>query len=173
MSTRSADQARRSEVASLIPALRALAHAFCLRPEQADDLVQVTLDRALARIDHLEGDIKLRSWLFAIMRNAFQSQHERRAPDEVAMPPRVGQHAVSEAQHSGALMADEVMHALNRLPQHHREILVLIVMLGERYEDAAVICDCRIGTVKSRLNRARRQLTIELGEAADEAGRSD
>lgn len=88
------------------------------------------------------------------------------------MPPRLGQQAVSEAQHSGAVVTDEVMHALSRLPQHHREILVLIVMLGERYEDAAVICDCRIGTVKSRLNRARRQLTIELGEAADEAGRS-
>ena len=171
--TRSADQARGSEIVSLIPALRAFARTFCSRSEDADDLVQETLIKALDNIDHFEAGTRLKSWMFTIMRNTFYTRHERAARERVGLPEDLAKQLAIDADQDWSVQAEEVRRALNRLPQHHQEILILIVMLGERYEDAAAICDCKIGTVKSRLNRARRQLRIELGDMADEAGARD
>lgn len=173
MSTRSADPARRSEVVGLIPALRAFARTFCPRPEDADDLVQETIIRALDNLDRFEAGTRLQSWMFTIMRNAFYTRHKRAARERVGLPEDLAEQLAMEADQDWTVPADEVRRALDRLPQHHREILILIVMLKERYEDAAAICDCKIGTVKSRLNRARRQLRMELGDMANEAGTRD
>ena len=162
MSTRSADQATRSEVVLLIPALRAFARTFCPRPEDADDLVQETLIKALANIDSFEPGTRLKSWMFTIMCNTFCTRFKRLSRGDVGLMEDMAERLMTQP--------NEVRRALSRLPHHHREILILIVMLGERYEDAAAICGCKIGTVKSRLNRARRQLRQELGEALDEAG---
>lgn len=170
MSTRSADRATRSEVVLLIPALRAFARTFCPRPEDADDLVQETLIKALGNIDRFEPGTRLKSWMFTIMRNTFCTHFKKHGRETVGLPEDIAERLTSEPSQDWVVQADEVRRALNRLPHHQSEMLILIVMLGERYEDAAAICGCKIGTVKSRLNRARRQLRIELGETLDESG---
>ncbi|CAH0338450.1 sigma-70 family RNA polymerase sigma factor [Rhizobium sp. CECT 9324] len=166
MSIRRAELAAQSDVVDLIPALRAFARTFCQKPEEADDLVQETLMRALANLDKFEPGTRLKSWLFTIMRNTFCTRIKKSSRESVGLPEALTATLVTEASQDWVVQADEVRRALERLPAHHREILVLIVMLGERYEDAAVICGCAVGTIKSRLNRAREQLKRELGETA-------
>jgi RNA polymerase sigma factor (sigma-70 family) len=166
LSIRRAELAAQSDVVDLIPALRAFARTFCQKPEEADDLVQETLMRALANLDKFEPGTRLKSWLFTIMRNTFCTRIKKSSRESVGLPEALTATLVTEASQDWVVQADEVRRALERLPAHHREILVLIVMLGERYEDAAVICGCAVGTIKSRLNRAREQLKRELGETA-------
>lgn len=169
LTTRRAELAAQSEVVELIPALRAFARTFCHKPEEADDLVQETLTKALANLDKFEPGTRLKSWLFTIMRNTFCTRFKKSSRETVGLPEGVASRLTSEASQEWTVQADEVRRALNRLPEHHREMLVLIVMLGERYEDAAEICGCAVGTVKSRLSRARQQLRRELGETGTDS----
>ncbi|MGW9229573.1 sigma-70 family RNA polymerase sigma factor [Pseudorhizobium sp. NPDC055634] len=154
----------RADIVKLIPALRAFARTFCRNPTDADDLVQETLMKALANLDKFEPGTKLKSWLFTIMRNTFYTRSKvlgREAPgtDE----PVSGDTPMPATQEVSA-RAREVQRALQKLPPHYREVLTLVAILGESYEATAEICDCAVGTVKSRLNRARHQILLELGE---------
>jgi RNA polymerase sigma-70 factor (ECF subfamily) len=169
LTTRKAELAAQSEVVELIPALRAFARTFCQRPEEADDLVQETLTKALANLDKYEPGTRLKSWLFTIMRNTFCTRFKKSTRETVGLPEAVTAKLTTEPSQEWTVQAEEVRQALNRLPEHHREMLVLIVMLGERYEDAAEICGCAVGTVKSRLSRARQQLRRELGETGTDS----
>nr|WP_234890787.1 sigma-70 family RNA polymerase sigma factor [Agrobacterium vitis] len=153
------------EVVSLIPALRAFARTFHTRTEDADDLVQETLMRALANLDKFQSGTRLKSWLFTIMRNTFCTRANKGKREIVGLEPAISATLVSEPRQDLRARLSEVERAMSRLPSHQREILTLIVLLGESYEDAAQICGCAVGTVKSRLNRARQQLYRELGEA--------
>lgn len=169
MTIHGAERAAPSEVVDLIPALRAFARTFCPKPEEADDLVQETLMKALANLDRFEPGTKLKSWLFTIMRNTFCTRFKKSSRETVGLPESVSARLTTEPSQEWSVQAGEVRRALNRLPAHHREMLVLIVMLGERYEDAAAICGCAVGTVKSRLSRARQQLRRELGETGTDS----
>ncbi|HEX2148498.1 MAG TPA: sigma-70 family RNA polymerase sigma factor [Pseudorhizobium sp.] len=154
----------RADIVRLIPALRAFARTFCRNPTDADDLVQETLMKALANLDKFEPGTKLKSWLFTIMRNTFYTRSKvlgREAPG--AEEPVSGDTPTPATQEISA-RAKEVQRALQKLPPHYREVLTLVAILGESYEAAAEICDCAVGTVKSRLNRARHQILQELGE---------
>ncbi len=156
----------RADIVRLIPALRAFARTFCRDPADADDLVQETLMKALANLDKFEPGTKLKSWLFTIMRNTFYTRTKvlgREAPG--ADQPVSGDTPIAATQEISA-RAKEVERALQKLPPHYREVLTLVAILGESYEATAEICDCAIGTVKSRLNRARHQILQELGEEA-------
>ncbi|HLP67409.1 MAG TPA: sigma-70 family RNA polymerase sigma factor [Rhizobium sp.] len=155
------------ELVDLIPALRAFARSLCRKPDEADDLVQETLTKALANLDKFERGTRLKSWLFTIMRNTFLTRRRTADREPVGIEDCVSQMPQIAADQEGSLRLSDVKRALSRLPQHHREIIVLVVMLGERYEDAAVICGCAVGTVKSRLFRARQRLQMELGESAE------
>jgi RNA polymerase sigma factor (sigma-70 family) len=153
------------EVVELIPALRAFARTFCRSSADADDLVQETLAKAIANLHRFEPGTKLKSWLFTIMRNTFltavaRSRRETTGVEveEVASSP--------EAPQEWSAQVREVRAAMGRLPQSQREVLVLVGMLGMSYDEAARICDCAVGTVKSRLSRARSALLVELGEGA-------
>jgi len=151
------------EVVALIPALRAFARTFCRSPADADDLVQETLAKAIANLHRFEPGTKLKSWLFTIMRNTFLSgiAKSRRETTGVEIE-EAG--SGREAPQEWSAQVREVRAAISRLPQAQREVLVLVGMLGVSYEEAARICDCAIGTVKSRLSRARAALVSELGE---------
>ncbi|MFB9910056.1 sigma-70 family RNA polymerase sigma factor [Rhizobium paknamense] len=155
-------------VVELIPALRAFARTFCRRQEDADDLVQETLAKALANLDKFEPGTRLKSWLFTIMRNTFCTRAKKSSRETVGIDDVLSDSLTTQANQEWSVQSDEVRRALNRLPLHHREVVILVVMLGERYEDAAAICGCPIGTVKSRLNRARQQLRQELGVADED-----
>ena len=143
------------EIEACVPALRRYARALTRNADQADDLVQETLTKALANLDKFEPGTRLKSWLFTIMRNTYCTRFKKSSRETVGLPEAVTAKLTTEASQEWSVQAEEVRRALNRLPEHHREMLVLIVMLGERYEDAAEICGCAVGTVKSRISRAR------------------
>lgn len=150
-------------VVELIPALRAFARTFCREQSDADDLVQETLTKAIAKIDQFEHGTRLKSWLFTIMRNTFYNRAvvlNREAPgaaDCVASLP------VSQPTQEWSVRGRELRKAIDRLPDKQREILVLVTIKGASYLEAAEMCHCDIGTVKSRLFRSRARLLRELG----------
>lgn len=154
------------EIVELIPAMRAFARTFYRDQSDADDLVQETLVKGLAKIDLFEPGTSMKSWLFTIMRNTFYTKikkENREAPgkaDCVSSRP-----AVNPTQDWSA-RGIEIYNALQRLPEQQREVLVLVGVFGISYEEAAAICNCAMGTVKSRLNRARLRLLEELGESS-------
>lgn len=150
------------DVLESIPALRGYARALTRNSHDADDLVQDTLTKAIANIDRFEPGTRLRAWLFTIMRNTFFNQvHKRRREITGAADCVSGEVAVEAAQES-IVYCNQVMAVVQQLPVQFREMLILVVMLGERYEDAAVICNCAVGTVKSRVNRAKQMVSEML-----------
>ena len=123
--------------------------------------MQDTLTKALANIDRFEPGTRLRAWMFTIMRNTFFNQVRRRRRETTGDTDCVSGEVAIEPTQEGLIYYNEVMAVVQRLPVQFREMLILVVMLGERYEDAAVICDCAVGTVKSRVNRAK-QMVAEM-----------
>lgn len=154
----------RGLVVSLIPALRAFARTFYRDVDSADDLVQETLTKAIANIEKYETGTHMKSWLFTIMRNAFYSRYKKERREQTGLLEDAADRLHTEAAQEWALQRGEIKAAIERLPPHQREVLVLIGVLGVSYEETARICNCAIGTVKSRLNRAREALLIDIGE---------
>lgn len=146
----------------LIPSLRRYAYALVRDPEAADDLVQDTLERALSRwhLRHAEGD--LRAWLFAILRNLHVSawRQKQRRGVQVALDER-DEPAAAAAQDS-SLEAQDVLAALDRLPEEQKSLLLLIGVEDFSYDEAARLLGVPIGTVMSRLSRARQKLRAAL-----------
>lgn len=154
------------QVLDLIPALRAYALSLTKNRPNAEDLVQETLLKAFSNIDKFQPGTMLRAWLFTIMRNTFFTSVKISAREVTGAADCVSLHAVVPANQEWALRGREVIDAINHLPPHHRDMLILVVLLGESYEDAAARCNCAIGTVKSRVNRGRRMVVQYLGEDA-------
>lgn len=154
------------DVLALIPSLRAYGRALCRNAVDADDLVQETLLKALANIEKFTPGTRLRPWLFTIMRNSFYTNTRLRAREGTGAEDCVSGSKVTPATQEWSLRGREVMDAINRLSPHYREMIILVVMLGESYEDAARLCGCAIGTVKSRVNRARQLVIEDLGADA-------
>ena len=151
----------------LIPSLRRYAYALVRDPEAADDLVQDTLERALSRwhLRHAEGD--LRAWLFAILRNLHVSawRQKQRRGVQVALDER-DEPAAAAAQDS-SLEAQDVLAALDRLPEEQKSLLLLIGVEDFSYDEAARLLGVPIGTVMSRLARGRERLRQAMaGETA-------
>lgn len=158
----------REKVVELIPALRAFARTLCSRSDEADDLVQETLTKAIANLNQFQPGTKLKSWLFTIMRNTFNTNYRKASREKVGLPSELFEKLAVQPSQEWSVRAEEVRSALLRLPRTQREILLIVVLAGESYEDAAEICNCAVGTVKSRLFRARRRLLVELGEDTEE-----
>ncbi|RRH73206.1 sigma-70 family RNA polymerase sigma factor [Falsigemmobacter faecalis] len=153
------------EVLAHIPALRIYARSLCRDATMADDLVQDALVRAIGAIAQFRPGSNLKAWLFTILRNCFYSAYALRrrelpgATDCVASLPV----AVPDGQ-IWSITRQETGRALARMPSHYSEALILVTVLGSSYIDAARILNCDIGTVKSRINRARAKLREELGD---------
>lgn len=154
----------RNEVVELIPALRAFARTFHRNPVDVDDLVQETLTKALANLDKFQPGTRLKSWLFTIMRNTFYTRIKISNRESPGLEDCVTSSASIEPTQDWTLRGQELVNALSRLPPSYREALILTTVLGESYLSTAEICNCAIGTVKSRVNRARQLLAAELGE---------
>jgi RNA polymerase sigma-70 factor (ECF subfamily) len=143
----------------LIPALRRFAWALVRDHDAADDLVQDTLERALQRWGQRRSDGDLRAWLFTILRNTYFSDCRRRRRE---VEDRDGAKAADLSVHPeqlGHLDMADFRKALDALPPDQREALVLVGAAGFSYEEAAAISGCAVGTIKSRVNRARSKLT--------------
>src|SRR4051794_17789221 len=152
----------RDDILASVPSLRAFAISLSGNGDRADDLVQETLLRALANIDSFQPGSNLAAWLFTILRNLFRSDYRKRRREvEDADGSYAKTHKTQPAQ-SAHLEFEEFRAALDKLPQDQREALILVGASGFSYEDAAAICGCAVGTIKSRVNRARSKLSALL-----------
>jgi RNA polymerase sigma-70 factor, ECF subfamily len=146
-----------------IPALRRYARYLTRDADRADDLVQDSLERAIAKRRLWHQPENLRAWLFALQRNVYLNQLRRlaRRPAEVPMDQVFGESGQGEAQ-TDRLMAREVLMALETLEPEQREVLVLVVVEGLLYKEVATVLGLPAGTVMSRLSRGRAQLRKTL-----------
>lgn len=159
------DDFRQSLLATL-PHLRAFARGLCGRPDMADDLVQETAIKAWAAQDRFTPGTNMRAWTFAILRNHFLSEL-RRSRRQVDYDPDLAERLlVTGPDQEGPLHLSDMQAALQRLSPERREAVLLIGAGGFSYEEAALICDCAIGTMKSRVARARAELARMLDPAA-------
>ena len=153
--------------------LRAFAVSLCGDKERADDLVQETLFKAWNHLDSFKEGTNLKAWLFTILRNTyFSERRKRRREVEDADGTYAGRLATHPEQH-GHMDMQDFRAVLVRLPYDQREALILVGAAGFSYEEAAEICGCAVGTIKSRVNRARNRLADMLGLSEFEAGEAN
>lgn len=153
-----ADKDFKTGLLSAVPSLRAFAVSLSQNSDRADDLVQETLVKAWDKQASFQPGTNLKAWLFTILRNEFYSQMRKRGREvqdsDGAMTARL---AVHPSQH-GSMDLEDFRNALERLPEDQREAIILIGASGFSYEEAAEICECAVGTIKSRVSRARTRL---------------
>jgi RNA polymerase sigma-70 factor (ECF subfamily) len=158
----------REGLLAAIPSLRAFAISLCGNVDRADDLVQEALTRAITRIDLFDPDTNLEAWLFTILRNHFYSEHRKRARE---IPDTEGSYAATLTalpdQEDKAAHRD-LLAALQKLPRDQCEALLLVGAQGWSYEEAAQISCVAVGTIKSRVHRARGNLAQLLGVSGTE-----
>jgi RNA polymerase sigma-70 factor (ECF subfamily) len=148
----------RDSVVSLIPALRAFAWSLSHNSSDADDLVQDTLIKAWTNRDKFQLGTNLRAWLFTILRNTYYTNAVRRRRE---VRDETGKYAATLSApptQDWSVAMRALQAGLAELPDEHREALVLVGAAGLTYEEAAEICGCALGTIKSRVNRARARL---------------
>jgi RNA polymerase sigma factor (sigma-70 family) len=148
----------RDDVVALIPALRAFAWSLSHNASDADDLVQETLIKAWSHRERFEPDTNLRAWLFTILRNTYYTVVVRRRREVRDETGRYAANLTAPASQDWSVAVHAMRAALMQLPHEHREALILIGGAGLTYEEAAEICGCALGTIKSRVNRARARL---------------
>ena len=158
----------RDQLVAAIPGLRAFGMSLSGRSDLADDLVQETLMKAWHHQLSFETGTNIRAWLYTILRNEFYSQmRKRRREIEDADGEYSNKVQVAGGQESYLDMAD-LRFALAKLPDDQREAIILVGASGFSYQEVAKICGVAIGTVKSRVSRAREKLAALLGvEVAD------
>lgn len=146
-----------------IPNLRAFAASLSGSVQLADDLVQDTMLKAWGNAGSFTEGTNIRAWLFTILRNTYYSLYRRRGREvqdvDGAYSARV---AVSGGQ-EGAIDLADFRIALAKLPEEQREVLIMVGATGMSYEETAEICGVAVGTIKSRVNRARTRLAELLG----------
>lgn len=158
----------RAEIAALLPRLRRFARALTGQTADADDIVQIAVERALVRLDQFQEGTRLEAWLFGIVRNAWIDEaraRTRRA--KVFAAPELGENVGDDAAPAmhARLDADDVWAAMRRLPEEQREAVALVCVEGLAYREAAEALAVPIGTLTSRLARGREALQRMLGDA--------
>ncbi|STR23406.1 RNA polymerase sigma factor sigM [Janthinobacterium lividum] len=153
-----------TEIAALLPRLRRFGRAVTRNHEDADDLVQVAIERALKHIGQWEVGSRLDSWLFRIMKNAWI--------DEVRV--RVRRDRLFSNEEEGQFVGDDaserqvhrlaVQQAISRLNEDQRMVVALVLIDGMPYKEAAQVLDIPVGTLTSRLARAREALQAQLSD---------
>jgi RNA polymerase sigma-70 factor, ECF subfamily len=146
-----------------LPSLRAFAMSLTGRPDRADDLVQETVMKAWAKQSSFQMGTNMNAWLFTILRNLFYSQMRKRGREVQDTDGYFTASLGVAPSQDGIMDLADFRRALNLLPPDQREAILLIGASGFSYEEAANICGCAVGTVKSRVNRARNRLQDLLG----------
>ena len=158
------DEQVRKAVLGAVPGLRAFAISLCGNVDRADDLVQETLLRAIANIDSFQPGTNMSAWLFTILRNHFRSEYRKRRREVEDSDGHYAETLKSHPSQIGQIEFREFREALAQLPADQREALVLVGASGFSYEETAHICGCAVGTIKSRVSRARKAV-IEILES--------
>jgi RNA polymerase sigma-70 factor (ECF subfamily) len=147
------------QIEEQLPRLRRYARALTGNSLRADDLIQDTLERAWSKLHLWRPGSDLRAWLFSIMHNLFVNAVRKAHCDTVPLEDEALEVSVGGNEEQGLLMRD-LEAALRRIPEEQREVLLLVAIEEVRYEEVARILDIPIGTVMSRLSRARDRLRI-------------
>lgn len=159
----------RTELINLIPFLRAFARTLCGDRDEADDLCQEALVKAWQSSASFERGTNLKAWLFMILRNHFYSVR-RRGWRQRPWDESVAQHTpVTQGSQNANLNLQDLSRAMRSLPDEQREALILVGAGGFSCEEASRICGCAVGTIKSRVARARKALISQL-EGPDQLG---
>jgi len=146
----------KEEVAALVPHLRAFARSLTSGDVHfADDIVQDTIVNALQAQHQFTPGTNLKAWLFTILRNRFRSLIARKHVTSEVADDDLERHYWVAAEQDSRIEVAAFKRAFKTLSATHREVLVLVAIHGLPYEEIARICACEVGTVKSRVNRAR------------------
>ncbi|KAF2991919.1 sigma-70 family RNA polymerase sigma factor [Methylocystis sp. MJC1] len=148
----------KNDLIAAIPSLRAFAISISGSSDRADDLVQETLVKAWGSLDSFAEGTNLTAWLFTILRNIYYSEHRRRRREAPDPDGEMAARLVSPESQNAHMDFLDFREALQKLPLDQREALILVAAQGMSYEEAAEICGCAPGTMKSRVNRARNRL---------------
>ena len=158
----------KADLIALIPQMRAFARTLCGDPAAADDLAQDAMMKAWDARASFQMGTNMKAWTFMILRNQFYSE-KRRSWRQSQLDQEAAERTLVAVDDPEAPVAlDELRQGLAMLPPEQREALILVGAGGFAYEEAAEICDCAVGTVKSRVSRARRALHAILEEGAYE-----
>lgn len=155
-----------------LPVLRAFARSLCGNRVQADDLVQETAVKALANQDRFTPGTNFNAWLITILRNHFYSEGRKRRREVEDVDDNYAARLYDVPGQEGHVALGEFVRALKEVPDEQREALILVGASGFSYEEAAEICGVRVGTIKSRVSRARARLS-ELLPDVDTATATD
>jgi len=162
-------QQLRADLIGTIPNLRAFAVSLCGNPDRADDLVQETLVKAWSNLSSFSEGTNLAAWLFTILRNIYYSEYRKRRREVADSDGAIAARLATAPAQSGHMDFLDFRTALQKLPPDQREALILIGASGLSYEEAAGVCNCAVGTMKSRVNRARHRLIelLSIGSSSD------
>jgi len=158
------------EMVALMPQMHNFARSLCRDAVRAADLVQEALLRALSNVERFQPGTNLKAWLFTILRNEHYSQLRRQKFEAVGMDTSTLPEPSVLPDHDGEIELRELNNALSTLPTGQRTALLLVSASGLSYEEAAAICGCAVGTIKSRVARAREML-VELLDNSKSAPR--
>jgi RNA polymerase sigma-70 factor (ECF subfamily) len=150
-----------------LSSLRAFAVSLCKRHDYADDLVQDTIMKAWAKKDSFEHGTNMKAWLFTILRNEFYSQARKSGREIQDSDGYFTEQLANNPGQHGVVDLNDFKAALEKLPDDQREAIILVGASGFAYEEAAAICGCAVGTIKSRVNRARNRLAELLKISGD------
>ncbi|HAQ36548.1 MAG: RNA polymerase subunit sigma-70 [Maricaulis sp.] len=154
----------RQDLAGLIPHLRAFARSLCNNAAEADDLAQEALVKAWQARERFEPGTNLKAWVFMILRNHFYSERRKAWRKNETSDDGLESMSTMPAGQDSILELADLRHALSSLPPEQREALILVGAGGFAYEEVAEICECAVGTIKSRVNRARAALAKLMDE---------
>lgn len=159
----------KADLLAAIPNLRAFAVSLCGNPDRADDLVQETLVKAWSNLGSFVEGTNMPAWLFTILRNIYYSEYRKRRREVADSEGTIAARLATAPAQNGHMDFLDFREALQKLPPDQREALVLIGASGMSYEEAAGICNCAVGTMKSRVNRARNRLIelLSIGSSSD------
>lgn len=155
------------EMVALLPRLRRFASGLARERADGDELVQLTVERALASRGQWQAGTRLDSWMMRIMRNIWIDEGRKVARrSQTFVTEDAGFSVGADGGQEAAAALHDVGRAMNRLPDDQREAVMLVLVEGYRYAEAAEIIGCPVGTLTSRLGRGREALIAMLGEAA-------
>jgi RNA polymerase sigma-70 factor (ECF subfamily) len=152
------------DLTALIPYIRAFARSLCHDAAQADDLTQDALASAWRHRSAFTPGTNLKAWVSRIVRNQFYSDRRRSWRVCQLDAEAAGETLIAVSDPFAALELDDVRRAMLKLPDEQREALTLIGVSGLAYEEAAEVCGCAAGTIKSRVSRGRQRLSVILAD---------
>jgi RNA polymerase sigma-70 factor (ECF subfamily) len=156
------DHSTRSAMLAAMPQLRTFAISLCRDRDRANDLTQEAFLLALTNIDKFKAGSNMTGWLFTILRNQYYTDHRKRRREVEDVNGTYAEMLIAEPEQMARLEQRDLSTALAELPSEMCKPLLLVGVEGASYDEAADACNCSVGTIKSRVHRARTRLAERL-----------